>query len=262
MKNFAFLFLAIIQIFSLSGCAPHYEIRGDSSYLDANLSYFLHQWRETTTAPIREGNYTNIFLNANTDKRKTVALTFDDSPDENNTALVLDILKLYNIKASFFMIASAMNDHNATVTKRAYDEGHLVLNHSFTHPHFTKIDPVKIADEVTLASKRIETITGSYPILFRPPYGDINQTVMDTLNAYGFTTILWSLDSLDWAIKDKDAIAENILAHVRSGDIILMHSSQSNHASVEALPIIIDRLHSEGYRFVPLDEMLGVKAYR
>ena len=160
------------------------------------------------------------------------------------------------------MIGSPMNDHNATITKRASDEGHLVLNHSFTHPHFTKLTHQKIQQELNDTSQKIESITGNYPLLFRPPYGSINQQVMESINASGYTTILWSLDSLDWAVKEKDAITDNVLTHVKNGDIILMHSSQSNYASVEALPLIIQGLNERGYRFLRVDEMVGVKAYR
>lgn len=255
-----FLFLGPIILFT--GCISHYEIRGDSPKLDANLTHFLHQWRDTTTAPIGNGTYTNIHLNGGLSKGKTVALTFDDSPDENNTGKVLDILNLYRIKASFFMIGAPMVDYNATVTKRVFDEGHLVLNHSFNHPHFSKIGNEQIVHELNATSHRIESITGQYPLLFRPPYGSINQEVMNTINAQGYTTILWSLDSLDWALQDKDAIRENVLTHVQNGDIILMHSSRANHASVEALPGIIEQLRTKGYTFQRLDEMLGIKAYR
>lgn len=262
MRTLPLFCLASLTLLLMSGCAPMYEIRGESALLDANMSRFLHQWRENTTAPIQSGEYANIYLSGKTTPTKSVALTFDDSPDDNNTALILDILKSHNIKASFFMIASAMNDHNATVTKRASDEGHLVLNHSFTHPHFTKLTPKRIEEELKTTSQKIESITGNYPLLFRPPYGSINQEVMESVNASGYTTILWSLDSLDWAVKEKDAITDNVLTHVRNGDIILMHSSQSNYASVEALPLIIHGLHERGYRFLRVDEMVGIKAYR
>jgi len=262
MKKLLIILLTLGPIVLFTGCISHYCIRGDSPQLDANLTHFLHQWRDNTTAPIRDGKYTHIYLNGDGSQGKKLALTFDDSPDENNTDKVLDILKFYRIKASFFMIGAPMVDQNITVTKRAFDEGHLVLNHSFTHPHFSKIDKERIVDELNATSHRIENITGKHPLLFRPPYGSINQEVMDTINDQGYTTILWSLDSLDWALQDKDAITENVITHVQNGDIILMHSSRANHASVEALPGIIEQLQSKGYTFLRLDDMLGIKAYR
>lgn len=254
---FLLIFLWLPQLFA----APIYDIRGSSERLDQNLSHFLEQWRIQTISPIREGNYTNIIVNGSADE-KIVALTFDDSPDENVTAWVLDVLKDHHVKATFFMIACTMDDINASVVKRAFDEGHLVLNHSFNHPHFTDMTQDQINHELHAASTRIEEITGKYPKLIRPPYGSLNQTVVDTINTQGFTSVLWSLDSLDWAIKEKEVILQNVLSHVRNGDIILMHSGRSNAASAEALPDIIEKLHSQGYRFVTLESMFGIQAYR
>ncbi|MDD5051451.1 MAG: polysaccharide deacetylase family protein [Sulfuricurvum sp.] len=262
MKNILLFLIILLQTALFGDNNPLYEIRGESSEIDANLTQFLKQWRDNTTKPIEDGNYTNIFLHADITKGKIVALTFDDSPDENNTDKVLDILNHYNVKASFFMIGSPIQDNNATVVKRAFDEGHLVLNHSFTHPHLKTLANDEIIQELNATSEKIESITGHYPLLFRPPYGDVNQQVMNTLNTNGYTTILWSLDSLDWAIKNKDAIIENVINHIQPGDIVLMHSSRANQSSVDALPEIIEKLQQLGYKFERLDEMLGIKAYR
>lgn len=255
-----FLLTLVLQL--LLSAAPRYEIRGDSTMLDANMSLFLRQWRDSTTAPIREGNYTNVRLCADCGDTKTVALTFDDSPDENTTFAVLDVLKRYGVKASFFMIGAPMNDLNATAVKRAHDEGHLVLNHSFTHPRLSTLPPDRLIDEIRSAETKIASITGRFPRLVRPPYGSINRSVVDTLNAEGYTTVLWSLDSLDWAIKDPLEIERNVIANIRPGDIVLMHSSRSNAATAKALGPIIERLRSMGYRFETLDRHLGVEGYR
>jgi len=242
---------------------PHkiYDIRGASEKLDANLTQFLVAWRTDTITPIQNGTYCKVCVNGDTD-RKTVALTFDDAPDENVTSQILDVLKETNVQASFFMIGQTMEDTNTTAVIRAANEGHLVLNHSFSHPHLSALTPEKITHELNAASERINALTGHYPLLIRPPYGSIDQSVVDTINAQGFTTVLWSLDSLDWAIKEKDAIIDNVLANIRPGDIVLMHSGQSNHATAEALPLLIDKLRQSGYTFVRVDEMLGIRAYR
>lgn len=256
-------FLALLLLFPLFLLADsRFDIRGESPQLDANLSSFLRSWRETTTEPIRTGVYDNIRLCTDCGDEKRIALTFDDSPDENNTFAVLEILERYNVKASFFMIAQTMNDINATAVRKAYDSGHLILNHSFTHPRFTTCPPERLADEIRMAEKRIHELIGKTPRLVRPPYGSLNRSVVDTLNALGYTTVLWSLDSLDWALKDPDAIAENVTSNVRPGDVILLHSSRSNGATVAALPALIARLTDMGYRFETLDRLLGVEAYR
>ena len=235
-----------------------YDIRGNSFLLDANMTLFLGNWRTATVTPIQHGNYKNVIVNGNTDV-KNVALTFDDAPDENNTYKLLDILKEHDVKASFFMIGGTMKDDNVTVVKRTYDEGHLVLSHSFNHPRMTDLNTSGMNEQLDRASQRIESITGKYPILFRPPYGSINATVVNTINDRNMTTVLWSLDSLDWTLKEPDAVIQNVTSNIRNGDIILMHR---NRVSVAALPKVIEILKEKGYTFVKLDTMLGINAYR
>ncbi len=258
MQRLFFLLVLMFQLTLFANSAVIYDIRGTSPLLDANMSQFLDDWRIKTINPVKSGEYQNVIVNGDTTKQ-TIALTFDDAPDENNTAQLLDILKTHHVKAAFFMIGSTMSDSNATVVKRASDEGHLVLNHTFTHPRLSDLEENNITEQLDHAATRIETITGHYPLLYRPPYGSINPLVVNTLNAHGLTTVLWSLDSLDWTLKDSDAVVENVISNVRNGDIILMHR---NPTSVGALPNIIEKLSERGYTFVHLDELLGIKAYR
>ncbi|MFA6188205.1 MAG: polysaccharide deacetylase family protein [Sulfuricurvum sp.] len=258
MSKFLLFFTLLFQLLLFGDTHTIYDIRGSSRLLDANMTLFLDHWRTTTITPIQHGNYKNVIVNGDTDV-KNVTLTFDDAPDENNTYKLLDILKEHEVKAAFFMIGGTMKDDNVSVVKRTFDEGHLVLNHSFNHPRMTDLNVSGMDLQLDRASQRIEEITGSYPILFRPPYGSINLLVVDTINDHNMTTILWSLDSLDWTLKDPDAVIQNVTSNVRNGDIILMHR---NSVSVAALPKIIEILKEKGYAFVKLDDMLGVKAYR
>lgn len=255
------LILVLIFLFNLSLFADKhviYDIRGESPLLDANLTLFLNKWRTYTITPVQEGNYTNVFVNGSP-KNKTIALTFDDAPDENNTYKLLDILKAHNVKAAFFMIGRTMVDSNISVVQRANEEGHLVLNHTFNHPRLTDLNESDIIHQLNQAAERIETITGHFPLLYRPPYGSINPLIVDTTNAQGMTTVLWSLDSLDWTLKDPEAVVTNVTNNIRNGDIILMHR---NPTSVASLASVIEKLREIGYTFLRLDELLGVKAYR
>ncbi|MDD2829262.1 MAG: polysaccharide deacetylase family protein [Sulfuricurvum sp.] len=253
------LFYMLIFIFSTTLLGDTvYDIRGTSPLLDANMTQFLEQWRTDTVAPIQHGEYTNVFVNGESTK-KIIALTFDDAPDENNTHLLLDILDKHGVKASFFMIGATMNDENITSVKRAFNEGHLVLNHTFNHPRLTNLENNTTILQLERTASRIEEITGKYPLLMRPPYGSINTQVVNAVNGSGYTTILWSLDSLDWTLKDPYAVANNVIGNIRNGDIILMHR---NRTSVASLEMIIETLHSIGYTFTTLDKLLGIKAYR
>jgi peptidoglycan/xylan/chitin deacetylase (PgdA/CDA1 family) len=258
MYKFILLFSLLLQILLFGDTRTIYDIRGNSWLLDANMTLFLGNWRTATITPIQHGNYKNVIVNGDPDV-KSVALTFDDAPDENNTYKLLDILKDHDVKAAFFMIGGTMKDDNVTVVKLTYDQGHLVLNHSFNHPRMTNLNTNDMDLQLTRTSETIESITGQYPILFRPPYGSINADVVDTINTHDMTTVLWSLDSLDWTLQDPEAVIQNVTNNVRNGDIILMHR---NRVSVAALPRVIEILKEKGYTFVKLDDMLGVKAYR
>jgi peptidoglycan-N-acetylglucosamine deacetylase len=253
-----FIAFALLQSLLFADSRTIYDIRGNSWLLDANMTLFLGNWRTATVTPIQHGIYKNVIVNGDTDV-KSVSLTFDDAPDENNTYKLLETLKEHNVKAAFFMIGGTMKDDNVTVVKLTHDLGHLVLSHSFNHPRMTDLNISAMDSQLNRASERIESITGNYPMLFRPPYGSINATVVDRINDHNMTTVLWSLDSLDWTLKDPEAVIQNVTSNVRNGDIILMHR---NPVSVAALPKVIENLKAKGYTFVPLDNMLGIKAYR
>lgn len=261
MFNKLFFILIMPSIIFAESTIPVYSITGNSPLLDQNLTTFLEQWRCDTITPIRNNTYCNIIVNADPNHKK-IALTFDDSPDENVTAEILDVLKRYNVKAAFFMVANSMQEENATVVQRADHEGHLVLSHSYSHTRLTTLDENHIAKEIDDSARRIEELIGKYPILMRPPYGSINLDVVNTLNRNGYTAVLWSLDSLDWAIQNESAIADNVISHIRPGEIILMHSGRGNPATPKALPRIIESLSSAGYYFERLDDLLSLKAYR
>lgn len=256
-KIFAF-FILIFQLSLFADTNAVYDIRGASPLLDANMTQFLDKWRVDTITPVQNGVYKNVIVNGDP-SRKNIALTFDDAPDENNTFKLLNILKSHKVQGAFFMIGGTMADSNITVVKRAFDEGHLVLNHTFNHPRLSDLNESDIVYQLDHAATRMESITGRYPLLMRPPYGSINPLVVDTVNAQGMTTVLWSLDSLDWTLKDPDAVVTNVLSNIRNGDIILMHR---NPTSVGALAKVIEQLQSMGYTFLRLDELLGIKAYR
>ena len=258
MSKFLLFFTLLFQILLFGDTRTIYDIRGNSFLLDANMTLFLGNWRTATITPIQHGNYKNVIVNGDPEV-KSVTLTFDDAPDENNTYKLLEILKEHHVKAAFFMIGGTMRDANVTVVKLTHDLGHLVLNHSFNHPRMTDLNISAMDSQLNRGAERIESITGSYPLLFRPPYGSINATVVDVINDHNMTTVLWSLDSLDWTLKSPEAVIQNVTDNVRNGDIILMHR---NPVSVAALPKIIENLKAQGYAFVPLDNMLGIKAYR
>jgi peptidoglycan-N-acetylglucosamine deacetylase len=258
MSKLIFILLLLSQISTFAHSNSLDSIRGNSWFMDVNQTLFLGQWGTNTVKPLPVGTYKNVLTNGD-GIVKYITLTFDDAPDEINTNKLLDILKDNDTKASFFMIGEKMTGTNIAVVKRAYDDGHLVLSHSFSHPKMTDLNATDISAQLNRTSQRIEEITGSYPVLFRPPYGAINPLVVDVANEHNMTTVLWSMDSLDWGIDDAQPIMQIVTSKIQSGDIILMHC---NSSSVGALPTIIKNLKEQGYTFVSLEDMLKIKAYR
>lgn len=182
--------------------------------------------------------------------RGYVALTFDDGPDRECTEDLLDGLKNRGVKASFFLMGQNI-EGNEDLVLRMKEEGHLVGNHSYSHLLLTKADSRAVCQAVDRTSRLIQEITGEEPQYIRPPYGEWNEELDCTL---ALTPVFWTVDSLDWKLKDRAQIVDRVLKDVEDGDIILMHDIYPQ--SVEAALEIVDRLSAGGYTFVTADELL------
>lgn len=181
---------------------------------------------------------------------KYVALTFDDGPSRKCTSVLLDGLKERDVHVTFFLMGKNI-EGNEDIVKRMSDEGHLIGNHSYEHIQLTKAGPEAVCEAVEHTQKQIEAITGKRPEYIRPPYGDWSEELEEEI---GMTPVLWSVDSLDWKLKDTGKILRRVLKDVKDGDIILLHDIFSS--SVEAALELIDILQKEGYVFVTADELL------
>ena len=181
---------------------------------------------------------------------KCVALTFDDGPHEECTAQLLDGLKERGVRVTFFLMGQNI-EGNEELVKRMHDEGHLIGNHSFSHVQLTKAGAKTVCQAVDRTSRMIEDITGERPQYMRPPFGDWNEELECDV---GMTTVLWSVDSLDWKLKNKNKIVKRVLKDEEDGDIILMHDIFPT--SVQAALELIDTLTRQGYTFVTVDELL------
>jgi len=234
-------------------------ILGVSDYLTDEQVKNMSEWREVA-AKLAEQNPELVFCSGPAD-RKMVCLTFDDGPDAKITPQILDTLKDYDVKASFFFKGNRVRKYRSVVS-RAFNEGHLVLSHAYSHQELDKMSPDDIDREILAAEEAIAGATGSKPALIRPPFGAVNEDVINEAAKYSSRLILWSIDTLDWSHKDRNHIARNVLDNVRSGDIILMHSDEDKGETAAALPIIIEGLQKAGYQMVTLDQMLGIDAYK
>lgn len=186
--------------------------------------------------------------------KKYVALTFDDGPFETVTPRILDILKKYNARATFFVLGFRAKEH-PEILKRAVAEGHEIGSHSYGHPRFTELSPAKMAEELRKTDEVVANATGKVPAVFRPPYGEYNETVKATVDK---PIITWSVDTRDWEHQNPAMILENIQRLVKNGSIILMHDTLPTTA--EGLESVLKWLSEQGYEFVTVSELLGFSA--
>ncbi|AEF17691.1 MULTISPECIES: polysaccharide deacetylase family protein [Thermoanaerobacterium] len=189
---------------------------------------------------------------------KRVAISFDASWGSDKTERLLQILKDKNVKATFFLTGLWI-DKYPDLVKKIYEEGHDVENHSNTHPHMTQLSDLEMTNEIKACEEKLVKITGQKPYLFRPPYGDYNDKVIETAKSLGYYTIQWDVDSLDWRGLDTEAIINRVLPNVKKGSIILFHNN--GQFTPEAIPYIIDKLKENGYQIVPISQLIYKENY-
>ncbi len=190
--------------------------------------------------------------------QKVIAMTFDDGPDPVKTALILDVLKEYEAKATFFVIGKNAEKY-PDVVRREAEEGHEVANHTYTHLMRQPPQVDKLIREVKRSQAVLTGITGIKPVLFRPPGGIYNERMLQAMKQEGMMTILWSWhqDTRDWARPGTSAIVNKVMRNVRSGDIILFHDRvEHSMQTIEALKQILPSLKKQGYRFVTVSELI------
>ena len=202
-----------------------------------------------------------IFFQGNSNIKK-IALTFDDGPNKTSLPKILDLLKSENIKASFFLIGKNIADKKLQV-ERVHNEGHLVLNHSYTHSNFDKASKELMISEIEKTNNVINDILGVTPRLYRPPYGIITKDIKLAVKNLGMNIVLWNVDGEDWnSEKSLDYVVNTQKKETKNGSIILMHTQPNKEMSYEALKILISYYRTQGYEFVKLDELLGIEAYQ
>ncbi|BAL89290.1 putative polysaccharide deacetylase [Actinoplanes missouriensis 431] len=182
-------------------------------------------------------------------KRKTVALTFDDGPSKY-TPQVLDILKRNNVKATFCMLGNNVGPYQKTA-KRIVREGHRLCNHSRNHPDFTDLSTSSARSQVVWTQKKIKSVTGRSPQVFRFPYGASNSRTRKVVRDQGLRILGWTVDTRDWSRPGTSVIVSRAVGNTRPGGVILMHDGGGNRSqTVAALDKTIKKLKAKGYTFV------------
>ncbi len=182
-----------------------------------------------------------------------VALSFDATWGADQTEELLRILKANKVRTTFFLCGLWIEKFPEMVKKIAID-GHELGNHSYTHPHMNSRSEKEITFELTRTHYLIKELTGQNATLFRPPFGEYNNKVIETAKACGYTTIIWDVDSLDWKDLTAETMIERVTSRVKTGSIILFHNAGKN--TPQAVNQLLPLLKRKGFSIVSISELL------
>jgi len=199
--------------------------------------------------------------------RKLVALTFDDGPSGAVTNHILDSLQRVGGRATFFCIGERAQHYEETL-RRMVAEGHEIASHSWSHERLTRLSSPALEADLARAAAALEEFSGVTPRYLRPPYGAVNERM---LNHTGMPVILWSIDSEDWRFceqlcknrsdeqrqKDYRNVVNSVLDYVQDGDIILMHDLYA--FTQDVADAIINELHHKGWQLVTVSELFEAR---
>lgn len=186
-------------------------------------------------------------------EQKVVALSFDCAWGTEHTDAILQALERENVTATWFMVQFWAEKYPDFVGKISA-AGHEIGTHSATHSYMSRLSAEEVRSELRSSSAAITSVTGKPVELFRPPYGDYDDLLVETAQGEGYFTIQWDVDSLDWKDLSASDIAMRVISGVRPGSIVLMHNNGLHTA--ESLPIVISALKNRGYTFVPIGQMI------
>ena len=225
------------------------------------LSYFFGQiWKENVTV-IDPNENKNLPIYCVDTKKKQISLTFDVAWGAEDMDEILAILEKEKIKATFFLTGEWVAKFPEKV-KEMDKKGHDIGNHGDHHKHMTQISESEQKKELMDMHERVKSVLGKEMILFRPPYGDYDDLVIQTAKQCGYYSIQWSVDSLDWKEYGKEDMIERVCDHkaLEPGAILLLHTG--TQYTRQALPEMIRQLKKKGYTFVPVSELIYKNNYR
>ncbi|HEX3021829.1 MAG TPA: polysaccharide deacetylase family protein [Lachnospiraceae bacterium] len=177
-----------------------------------------------------------------------------------DTKNILDILAKYNVHVTFFMTGGWVESYPDDV-KAIAAAGHDLGNHSENHKHMSELSKQQCMEEIQKTHDKVKSLTGIEMTLFRPPFGDYNNTVIEATNEMGYHCIQWDVDSLDWKDYGVDSIINTVVnhKHLGNGSIILCHNGAKY--TKDALESVIKGLQDKGYQIVPISELIHTGNY-
>lgn len=254
MKKFAIIFLtftclfnfAVLQVGAVSNQAIHWGFKKATNEVppEAGKKYdeLLAKY--------------NAFYKADPSK-KVLYLTFDNGYENGYTAKILDVLKKEKVPATFFVTGHYLNSA-ADLVKRMVNEGHIVGNHSWSHPDFTQVSDEKIKEELDKVKQKNAELTGQKEMIFmRPPRGIFSERTMKVAKDAGYIHVFWSLAFVDWNVNNQkgwEYSYNNIMKQVHPGAVILLHTVSKDNA--DALEKAIQDLKKRGYTFASLNDYM------
>lgn len=189
-----------------------------------------------------------------TEEEKIVALTYDDGPSPISTAQLLEILDKHDAHATFFVNGNHALENKELITA-IVEQGSEIGNHTLDHVWLTKVDEAEAMRQVIGNEHLLRFLSGQEGVMpLRPPYGDINQTILDQ---FDLPIVLWSIDSRDWEVKNVERIIANVLAEIKDGGIIIMHDGYPT--TVQATDELLKILKEQNYQVVSVSEMFALK---
>lgn len=191
----------------------------------------------------------NAFCLDTKSTEKVLYLTFDCGYENGYTSKILDVLKEKNVNAAFFCTLPQVKE-NPELIQRMIDEGHIVGNHSVTHPSFAEISTSQMTEEIKGMEEYLKENFDYTEPYFRFPMGEYSESALDLVGSLGYTSVFWSLAYADWDLNDQkgaDYAYETVMSRIHPGAVILLHSVSPDNAN--ALADIIDSARAQGYKF-------------
>ena len=193
---------------------------------------------------------------------KLLALTYDDGPNDPHSLNLLEVLSKHGVRATFFMIGQYVQSR-PDIAREIVRAGHVVGNHTFTHPLLTIQSAAEIRKQLSDCRAALNDAIGTHSKLFRPPFGGRRPAVLRIARELGFEPIMWNVTGYDWNAPPAAVIEKKVSRQVRGGDVILLHDGghkqmgANRSQTVLATDHLLKRYRNEGYEFVTIPEMMG-----
>ncbi|HWR14230.1 MAG TPA: polysaccharide deacetylase family protein [Terriglobales bacterium] len=214
-----------------------------------------------TMAP-RSQLYGKTFL-GHRDGRREIALTYDDGPNDPHTFHLMEVLAKHDVRATFFLVGKYV-DHRPDIVRELVKAGHVVGNHTYTHPNLIFRSQSQVREELLRCERALDNAVGNqHAKLFRPPFGGRTPFVLRTVRSEGFTPVMWNVTGFDWKLTSAEAIVNRVTPQVRGGDVILLHDGghlafgTNRSHTVRATEKLLEKFRSEGYVFKTIPEMMA-----